>query len=362
MQLNPSIKNSNKFTNIKMSSTQDLTLNQVLFGQKPKPNTLVNVIDKYNPTNNLIFEQKTIGNNQNDNLVSNSESFENSENKIQNDNSSYSTELAKTNMSGMSGMSDTSDTSNASDTSDMSTSNSDSEPSEENLSETKLYWEFGNTGLKIKNFNKKMSKNLAVMYYIDRIFCEYNENNKVFNYSELFNTQKNLEFKLNTGTLLTVNSVVFVNINHKKITGNYKVLEAGFINLSNIKIKKRDLKNNQIPSLKSSLAHKENLIHLLKIIKIFNLQDKMTIDSNFSNGNNDFLLPLEKLEKDKIFKSNKKSGFYIKVYNDHTKGFVCHNDSIYYFASNIDLKSGEINFRYYKFELQKGLINKIENI
>ena len=35
------------------------------------------------------------------------------------------------------------------------------------------YWEYGNSGLKIKNFNKIMSKNLSILYYLDKTFSEF---------------------------------------------------------------------------------------------------------------------------------------------------------------------------------------------
>ena len=79
-----------------------------------------------------------------------------------------------------------------------SSSSNISDSSSEILSETKFYWEYGNTGLKIKEFKKKMSRNLAIMYYIDRLFNEYIDTVLSNNYSKLFSSSSNVKFNLKT--------------------------------------------------------------------------------------------------------------------------------------------------------------------
>lgn len=379
MQLNPNNTIfSQNFINKTKPFEQNTTLNQVLFGYGKKPNTLNNVIKQYNPTNNLIFEnlekeqeKKTVNfkKSNNDNLVSNSESDFLSEN--QEKNSSYSTELVDTESDNDNYKEKTTNTHTDENTS-LEVSDTESEDTKPELSETKLYWECGNTGLKIKNFSKRMEKNLAIMYYIDKIFSEYVNLNPLNTHTQLFEKSKNsenLEIKLPSGIIRINNLKVMVQINHEKIKGIFQVQETGFFNLSEILINKKDLKKNSIPSLKSILAHKENITHITKIIKMFNLSNKITINENVSKPENNFTSVIKNAEiyltntqKNKILKSNGKSGFYIKVYNNYTKGFICNKNNIYYFVSDINFKTGEIKFRYYMYEITKGIINKIEKI
>ena len=139
----------------------------------------------------------------------------------------------------------------------------------------------------------------------------------------------------------------------------------------NVKITDKELKKNSIPNLDSILAHKENIYHITKIINLLNFNKKMTIKSNLSNNKttfeniflnaNSYVDDLVKKDKKKyILKSNSRSGFYIKIYNDHAKGFVIDdiNNTIYYIASNINLKSESINVRYYAFNVTHGKIIK----
>lgn len=239
-------------------------------------------------------------------------------------------------------------------------------------SETKLYWEYGNTGLKIIDFNKKMARNLAIMNYIDQLFNEYNNSNLNNNYQKLFSSSINANYDLNTGKININNGVVNVNLKHSKLTGTYNILEAGIINFSDINLTEKDLKQNSIPNLEQLLTHKDNNYHITKIIKLFNLKMKSKIKSNVSNKKNSFeqmsknaneLLNelVKNNKKNKILKSNKYSGFYIKIYNDCGKGFIIDGKTniLYYVAMNIDYKTSNIHMRYYAFNIKNGKIVKI---
>jgi hypothetical protein len=70
---------------------------------------------------------------------------------------------------------------------------------------------------------------------------------------------------------------------------------------------------------------------------------------------------VEKHDKKNILKSNKYSGFYIKIYSDHSKAFIIDDiaNTIYYMAININLKSQSINVRNYAFHITNGKIDKL---
>ena len=288
----------------------------------------------------------------NTDIPTNSDNFTNTDNQNLSKSSDYSTELIVS--------------------SDDSSSASSSNPVPEVLSETKFYWEYGNTGLKIKEFKQKMSRNLAIMYYIDKLFNEYIDTVLSNNYSKLFSSNSSVKFNLKTGTIKSNKGKVSAILAHKKITGNFDVLEADFFTISDIKLTDKELKQNSIPNLDSILAHKDNIYHIAKIIKLLNFHNRMTVKSNLSNksttlenvalNSDSYVNDLVKKDKKKhILKSNKYSGFYIKIYNDHGKGFIIDdaNNIIYYIAANINFKSKSINVRYYAFSITKGKINKL---
>jgi hypothetical protein len=306
-------------------------------------------INQFNNLNNIHAEQivnnSQINSHTNDNYSSSSEK------------STYSTELIET--------------SSSSEFSEFSKSSESSETSEtsDNPSETKLYWEYGNTGLKITNFNKKMSRNLTIMNYIDILFSEYIDMDLTDSYQKLFSSSTNKNYNLKTGLITAKNGIVTAKLTQPKLTGTYNIIEAGFINISDIKLSEKDLKQNSIPNLEQILTHKENIYHITKIIKLFKLKKLMTIKSNISIKNNsfeqmtqnanDFFNELIKNDKkNKILKSNKNSGLYIKIYNSHAKGFIIDgiNDIIYYIAVNINFKIGNINLRYYALNIKNGRI------
>ena len=345
--------NKNNFAtkpNIKSNSV--LTLNQAIYN-KPIITTLNDVIQQYNPTN-----QTTLIKTQSKQEVHN-----NIQHSTSSEESTYSTELAESSKQSKS----------LSKSLSQSAPESLSESSSTSYipSETKFYWEYGNTGLKIKEFKKKMSRNLSTMYYIDRLFNEYINSVLTNSYSKLFSTSADSKHSLKTGSIKAYKGKVSATLTHKKLTGTYNVLEAGFISLSEIKLTEKDLKQNSIPNLESILTHKDNIYHMTKIVKMFNLSNKMTVKSNLSNKNNSFdkitqnaNLYLNNLvnhdKKNKILKSTQNSGFYIKMYNDHGKGFIidAKTNIIYYIAANINFKAGNINLRYYAFDIKGGQIVK----
>jgi len=355
-------KPNNKINNNTLSNF-GLTLGQVLYGD-PVITTLSNVIEKYNP----IVPQSQVNNSSNNNIQNkqNNQNKQNKQNKQQanpNDNLSSNSSSSSTY---------TTDLAESSESKSESSSNNSSSSSIGSPSETKFYWEYGNTGLKIKEFKKKMSRNLSIMYYVDRLFNEYIDTILTNTYSKLYSSSSNSNYKLKTGNIKSYRGKVSATISHKKLNGTFNVLEAGFMTISDIKLTDKDLKNNSIPNLDSILSHKDNIYHITKIIKLFNLHTKMTVKSNLSNKNmnlenitstaNSYVTDLVKNKKKKrILRATRHSGFYIKMYNNHGKGFIidsAHN-IIYYIAVNINFKSSSINLRYYAFEIIDGKINKI---
>jgi hypothetical protein len=374
------------------------TLEQVLYKKNiPNPITINDILGKKSILKDNIFETNNNVNNNtllfNNNIINQTNVKEieplNSDEplNINKDNSSkYSTELIESSDSFSSNpnknktkiqTNSKSETESISETKSESESESESENESEteskNKSERKFYWEYGNTGLKIRDFKKKMSRNLAIMYYIDRLFNEYIDTILSNNYSKLFNPKTNVKFNLKTGSIKSINGKVSVSLNHDKIKGNFSVKEAGFVTINDIKIKDNELKNNSIPNLKSILSHKENINHIVKITKLLNFYNKMNIVENLSTNNfkienitknaNMYIDDLiKKNKKNKILKSNKYTGFYIKVYSDHTKGFIIDNlnNVIHYISANINFDIKSINVRYYTFDITRGKIVKNE--
>lgn len=345
-------KKTNNKNNILPNS--GLTLGQVLYGE-PVITTLNDVIKNYNnivPESNI--QNLTNGKNQYNAKNQVNQHNQPNNNSSLDSSSTYTTDLAESSESSS------------------SRSSSSSSSSSYSPSETKFYWEYGNTGLKIREFKKKMSRNLSIMYYVDRLFNEYIETILTNSYSKLYNPSTNSNYKLKSGNIKAYKGKVTATITHKKLTGSFNVLEAGFMTITDVKLTDKDLKKNSIPNLDSILGHKDNIYHITKIIKLFNLHKKMTVKSNLSNKNmslenitstaNSYVDTLiKKDKKKKILRSDKNSGFYIKMYNNHGKGFIIDsvNNIIYYIAVNINFKSSNINLRYYAFEIIKGKINKI---
>jgi hypothetical protein len=253
-----------------------------------------------------------------------------------------------------------------------SASDSNLTESSEYKSEEKKYWEYGNRGIKIKNFNKKMSSNLAIMYYIDRVFVEWIDKSLSNNYELLFNPANSLIFTLKSGEINTANQMVIVKPIHDKISGNFRVLDAGYVQISDIELTDKDLFKNNIPNIDSIIKHKDNIFHLIKILNIFNIPNKFKLKErvsneliSFRNIIKDAINYVDELKasnnKKSILKSDKTTGFYMKVYNYRAKAFFLDtsNNLIHYIGTNTDFNERFVSIRYYTFELVGGKIKKI---
>lgn len=363
---------------INPNNKQFLTLNQAIYKQ-PTQITLQDIINT-NFNNGIIvnFEPQNVQNTNNKIIE-----IDTKENCSSSSDSTYSTNLVHSdNVNDEKSFNDDKINNNDSNTNSVVSSISDyssnyeieseNESEKSEITETKLYWQYGNSGLKIINFNKLMSRNLSIMFYIDKLFIEYLTLNNSNNYDNLFNNNTNKKYELNTGTINSSNGNVSVYINHEKLKGKFNVLSANFISFSNIEITQKELKKNSIPNLNSLLKHKENLFHIAKIIKILSLTNKIKIKYNLSNTNvniNDISKNannyLEKLitnnNKNKILKSNKHSAFYIKIYNDKGKSFYIDEKKniIHYMATDINFDNYTVNLRYYTFNILNGKIEKI---
>lgn len=242
--------------------------------------------------------------------------------------------------------------------------------SSEFLSDKKVYWEYGNRRLKMRNFDKVMSRNLAIMYYIDRVFCNYGI---VYQHSfkKLFNSHDDSKHIYSCGEIFKENGKVYVKLNNDKLKGIFNVKEANLVTISDIKLTYKDLYKNGIPNLESLLSHKDNLHHVLKITRLFNIHNKFKVNSNHCktsfneitrNANFHIKDEYEKHNKNNILKSPKNVGFYIKMHNDHAKAFFIDNKNnlIYFITVNYDVKLCKVYIRYYTFDITDGKIIKYE--
>jgi hypothetical protein len=227
------------------------------------------------------------------------------------------------------------------------------------------YWEYGNSGLKIKNFNKVMSKNLSVLYYLDKIFSEFVEQEKITirkifkpNYSNTFTVGSGSE----SSQIICSNGNVSIKLSHNKISGLYKVVETGSSTIQNVKILPEELSKLKIPDLSDILENLDNLKLIIKITNILNLFYNFDMIDDVSNPNfNLYKLISNTLEiinkyrdedkEKKLLKSNSKTAFYIKIYDLKGKAFVIdgENNLIYYITeTELDDK---IIFKYYVFNI-----------
>jgi hypothetical protein len=193
-----------------------------------------------------------------------------------------------------------------------------------------MYWEYGNSGLKKKSLNKIMGRNLAILYFLDKIFSCYNdlESNSL---DELFNTTLPIIHKFGSNIISSIpNSNLEPNVQIQldcgKISGTYKVEAVGFTTISNIKIQEKDLIKNKIPSFDNFIERLDNIKEILKITNILSLNKKFTYKSNCSNQEFDLmfinqnykniwdLFKQEDREK-KLLRSNSNYAFYIKIYD-----------------------------------------------
>ncbi len=241
------------------------------------------------------------------------------------------------------------------------------------------YWEYGNSGLKIKDFNSVMSKNLAILYYIDQIFNSYNTSSLNSSVGCLFDPKTNICYNHESNILQSENGNVQIKLSNEKIEGNYQVVAAGRILLSSIKLTDEDISKNKIPNFDSIMDHSDNPKHVLKLLQILPLLNvtnpdfKINIKENNSNPNFNFenivesiselVLNYKKDNKEKnLLKSNSETAFYIKIYPDHSKALVTDNKNnlIFYICESTDYKKLEIDIRYYTLKINsKCKITKI---
>lgn len=253
-----------------------------------------------------------------------------------------------------------------------SESESESTESSEYKEDEKKYWEFGNRGIKLKHFNKIMSRNLAIMFYIDRVFIEWINKSLSNSYANLFDLSNSTVFTLKSGIINSMGGQVIVMPTHEKITGGFKIQEAAYVEIKDIAITEKDLFKNNIPNIDSILKHSDNLNHVLKILHILKITDKYKLKENISKTDisfktiisdaNSYIDQLNSTNnKKQIMKSNKNSGFYIKVYNDRAKAFFIdgENNQIHYIATNTNFNERFVSIRYYTFNIVNGKIKKI---
>ena len=224
--------------------------------------------------------------------------------------------------------------------------------------DNRILWEYGKSGVKIKNFNKAMGKNLAILYYIDYIFQDF-----IFNDLDIkLNQNPNNNFSNKKGSLSWINSSLIITINKVNLSGKYNIIDAGYSVISDITITNDILNKNKIPPLDLILEHIDNaqinnIKYINKLVNILSLSDKYTItdnsmsDFNLSNIISLYLSDITELVNDKhdILKSSSSSIFYIKIYSDHSKAFFIDKDSklIYYISTVENHKNNKIYFFYY---------------
>lgn len=227
----------------------------------------------------------------------------------------------------------------------------------------KIYWEYGNSGLKIKDFDKKMSRNLSILEQIDKIFVEFN-NLPANSLGLLFNSGEPIEYQLGNNKINVINlesvSRVNVTINENKISGVYQVLAVGFTEILNIKINENDLTKKKISSFDNFISRLDNIKSIYKIINILTLDNKFEIyennsidDFNLSNIVGNFFQISSEFktnnQEKKLLKSNTNSAFYIKIYETSGMAFIIDslNNLIYYIIESENLSDGSISIRYY---------------
>lgn len=236
--------------------------------------------------------------------------------------------------------------------------NNDNQIKKDNLH----YWEYGNSGIKVKDFNKKMCNNLAILYYIDKVFYDYGILNK--SYSKLYNSENT--FTSEYGDIISNNNTVNIKLNKSKLVGYYNILHTGFTTISDININEKDIKKFRIPSFDSVINHISNIEHILKINRIFDIKNKFNITNNSSSDNFSFdifinqIFDIIKKYNDNnttknLLKSRSNTAFYIKIYENHGKAFVIDdsNKLIYYITQNSNNNNTILYIRYYILKIDK---------
>ncbi len=225
------------------------------------------------------------------------------------------------------------------------------------------YWEYGNSGLKIQSFNKIMSKNLSILYYLDKIFTKFLEENPEITIKNLFKLKISKIFEVNLqGKIICSNTGIIINLDHNKISGQYKLIGAGISTVSNIKILPEELIKLKVPNLNDVLENLDNIKLILKLTNILNLYNNFDIKDDVSNKNlnlysiitNSLNIITKYRDNDKeknLLKSNSNSAFYIKIYDTHGKAFIIDGlQKIIYYICETEFDN-KIIFKYYIFNI-----------
>ena len=133
-----------------------------------------------------------------------------------------------------------------------------------------------------------------------------------------------------------------------------KIVNAGYTQITNIKISNYTLNKNKIPNLKSLRKNKNNISHIFKSTKILKLKSKYNyyttvLDNSFNFDM--FTNSFDNVDKKEILKSKNNIGFYIKIYNNQSKAFYINNELnlIYYIVIDEIINKNCLNIRYYIF-------------
>ena len=219
------------------------------------------------------------------------------------------------------------------------------------------YWEYGNSGLKIKNFNKIMGKNLSILYYIDKTFEQLFSNQKI-TIKKLFNKNFSNIFSISSNKINCSNTNVSVELDHNKISGIYKLVAGGISTISNIKILPEELTKLKVPELSNVLDNLDNIKLVIKLTNILNLFNNFDIKNDISDpAFNLYNIIINSLsiisdfknndKEKKLLKSNSNNAFYIKIYDTHSKAFIIDDkQKLIYYISTKEFDD-KIIFKYY---------------
>ena len=223
------------------------------------------------------------------------------------------------------------------------------------------YWEYGNSGLKIKEFNKIMSKNLSILYYIDKTFEQLFSNKKI-TIKKIFNKNFSNTFSIDSSKINCLGGNISIELDHNKISGSYKLVASGISTISNIKILPEELAKLKVPELSDVLNNLDNIKFIIKITNILNLFNNFDI----KNDNSDSAFNLYDIiynslsiisnyknddKEKKLLKSNSTNAFYIKIYDTRSKAFVIDGkNKLIYYICQTDFND-KIIFKYYVFNL-----------
>jgi hypothetical protein len=223
------------------------------------------------------------------------------------------------------------------------------------------YWEYGNSGLKIKNFNKIMGKNLSILYYINKTFEQLFSNEKI-TIKKLFNKKFSNIFSIGSSKINCSNTNVSVELDHNKISGIYKLVAGGISTISNIKILPEELTKLKVPELSNVLNNLDNTKLIIKLTNILNLFNNFDIKNDISDpAFNLYNIIINSLsiisnyknddKEKKLLKSNSNNAFYIKIYDSYCKAFIIDDkQKLIYYISTKELDD-KIIFKYYVFNI-----------